>query len=290
MQFGTLVNAGLPSADPAVPAARAAHDRWPLPALAAWALAWGGFWLLRAAGLPDAFAMAGASAVGGALGIALRWLGATRWRSLIVAGGFPLSLWASGLAGALPAWSWLLPLALLALAYPLSAWRDAPFFPTPAEALDGLATVAPLPRGARVLDAGCGLGHGLGALRRAYPAARLSGVEFSRPLALLARLRCRLHSVRAEVRRGDMWAADWRGQDLVYLFQRPESLPRAVAKARSELSPGAWLASLEFEAAELQPQAVLDAAGRRLWLYRVPFAPAAGSAPTPPEAQRRPRR
>ena len=52
-------------------------------------------------------------------------------------------------------------------------------FPTPTGALDGLAQVLPLPAGARVLDAGCGLGHGLRALHRAWPQALLHGVEWS---------------------------------------------------------------------------------------------------------------
>jgi len=57
----------------------------------------------------------------------------------------------------------------------------------------------------------------------------------------------------------------------VYLFQRPESMPRALAKARAEMAAGAWLASLEFEAEDATPQAVLTCPdGRRLWLYRLP--------------------
>jgi hypothetical protein len=75
-----------------------------------------------------------------------------------------------------------------------------------------------------------------------------------------------------------MWRSDWRDCALVYLFQRPESLPRAVAKAADELRPGAWLVSLEFEAAQLRPQAVARCAdGRALWLYRAPFVTAATS-------------
>ena len=63
-----------------------------------------------------------------------------------------------------------------------------------------------------------------------------------------------------------------RGFALVYLFQRPESMARAAAKAAHELRPGAWLASLEFEIATLQPQLVLESGdGRRVWLYRAPF-------------------
>ena len=59
---------------------------------------------------------------------------------------------------------------------------------------------------------------------------------------------------------------------MVYLFQRPESMPRAVEKARAELKPGAWLVSLEFIAEELKPTAKLNSVeGKPVWLYRAPF-------------------
>ena len=244
---------------------------WPLPALLAWASAWALFIGLRAA--------LGAGAVGLAvglaslLGVALAALGATRWRRIFMALGFPLSLAASGAAAGLPTWVWLLPLAALALLYPVRTWRDAPLFPTPAGALDGLSALAPLPAGAVILDAGCGLGAGLRELRRAYPLARIHGIEWSRPLALLCSLRCRF----ASVRQGDIWRADWSCHDLVYLFQRPESLPRAIEKARREMRTGAWLASLEFEAVGVAATCVLACRdGRRVWLYRMPFSTGPG--------------
>jgi len=244
---------------------------WPLPALAAWALGWLLFRALASAGAAPWLGLLAGTMLG--LGLSLR--AGSRLRALVVAGGFPLSLLASGLAGMLPAWTWLLPLALLLLLYPRQAWHDAPLFPTPAGALDALALAAPLPPAARVLDAGCGLGHGLRALRRAYPRARLEGVEWSWPLALLARWRC----PQAEVRRADLWTGSWSAYDLVYLFQRPESMPRALDKARAEMRRGAWLASLEFEAAGWQPQQVLRCPdGRPLWLYRLPLARAAPPA------------
>ncbi len=237
---------------------------WPLPALAAWALGWLVFVGLVRLEAPVAVAML----AGSALGVGASVLGSTPWRRAFIAAGFPLSLAASGLAGALPAWAWLVPLALLAGLYPLNTWRDAPLFPTPRGALEGLARLAPLPDGARVLDGGCGLGDGLRELRVEYPAAVLEGIEWSWPLRLACAWRCRY----ARVRRGDLWASDWSGCDLVYLFQRPESMPRAVDKARRELRRGAWLASLEFEAATLVPDAVLRAGGGRpVWLYRAPF-------------------
>lgn len=258
---------------------------WPLPALLAWAAAWLAFMLLRSTPAPLWLAIV----CGTATGLALGSLSRTRMRSLIVAAGFPVSLLVSGAASGLPGWAWLLPLALLLLAYPLHAWRDAPLFPTPAGALDRLGERVPLPPGATVLDAGCGLGAGLAALRRAYPQARLEGVEWSRPLALAARLRHGGTPVRAAVRRGDMWADDWSPCAMVYLFQRPESLPRAVAKARAELADGAWLASLEFPALVLEPQAQLQCPdGRPLWLYRAPFTTARGESTGAAAPARRP--
>ena len=236
---------------------------WPLPAVLAWALAWALFRMLQGLGAAPWLALLLASAAGALASV----LGSTLWRRLLIALGFPLALLLSG-AAQWPAWAWLLPLALLALVYPLNAWRDAPLFPTPARALQGLAAQAPLPPGAQVLDAGCGLGHGLQELHWIYPQASLHGLEWSWPLRLLCALRCPW----ARVRQGDMWRTDWRPYAMVYLFQRPESMARAVAKAEAELAPGAWLVSLEFEATAWRPAARLQGpGGKPVWLYQAPF-------------------
>jgi SAM-dependent methyltransferase len=241
---------------------------WPLPALLVWALAWGLCVTLRQSQAP-LWASLGLPAV---LGLVLaQWpaLAATRWRAVFVAAGFPLSVLLQGLvSGSMAAagWVWLLPLALLLLAYPVRAWRDAPLFPTPAGALAELARHVALAPQAQVLDAGCGLGDGLRELRAAFPQAQLHGIEWSWPWALACRVRCPW----ATVRRGDLWAQDWAPFDLVYLFQRPESMPQAVDKARRELRPGAWLVSLEFEAPGLHPVASIPLSPqRRVWLYRM---------------------
>lgn len=235
---------------------------WPLPALLAWAVAWAAYLgSMRGMGLPAPWALLLALMVALTAGMA----GTTPWRRVFIAAGFPVSLLAVGAVGDVPAWAWLLPMALLGALYPLRAWRDAPLFPTPTGALRDLAATVPLPPGAHVLDAGCGLGDGLRELRRAYPQAALTGVEWSWLLRLACawRLRC------ATVRRADLWAEDWSVYDLVYVFQRPESMARAAAKAFREMRPGAWLVSLEFEAPGATPTRVLRCAdGRKLWLYR----------------------
>ena len=237
--------------------------RWPLPALLAWAAGWLTMTaLLRSAALAPALA-----ALAGLLAAAAPAVFATTfWRRVIVAAGFPLSLVASGAAGVLPAWAWLVPLAALLLAYPVTAWRDAPVFPTPRDALAGLDQRIPLDATAALHDAGCGLGHGLLALRAVWPQARISGIEWSWPLALATKLRCPW----ARVARGDMWRGSWAAHDLVYLFQRPESMARALAKADAEMRPGSWVVSLEFEAAGRTPHARMEmASGRPIWIYRI---------------------
>ena len=268
---------------------------WPGPALLTWLAAWG-----LQHGL-SAVSPAGAwwAATGLGLGVALALRRASRWRRLMVGLGFPASVllmaWAAGpsatpaawwtvlpLSGAspgaavgLPAWGWLLPALLLMGIYPLRAWRDAPLFPTPGGALRGLSGLAPLPAGARVLDAGCGLGHGLAALHAEYPLARIEGVEWSWPLRSASALRCPW----SRVRQGDMWLGDWSGLALVYLFQRPESMARALAKAQAEMAPGSWLASLEFSAAGTEPTKVLQRPGAKpVWLYQIQPAGRAGRA------------
>lgn len=232
---------------------------WPLSALLVWLAAW----VAQAALQPwgREIAVLGGALLGGALAL----LYAARWRRLIAALGFPVSALALGWQGQASGWMWLLPLALLWWLYPRRSWSEAPLFPTPRGALARLPEAAPLPGGARVLDAGCGTGDGLRELLAAYPRACVEGVEWSRPLALLARWRAR----GVAVRRGDLWADDWAPFALVYVFQRPESMPRVWAKACAEMAPGGWLVSLDFAVPGEAPVASWQLPGGKfVWVYR----------------------
>ncbi|MCF8209457.1 MAG: class I SAM-dependent methyltransferase [Rhodoferax sp.] len=240
---------------------------WPVPAVLSWVAAWAVLRLAQGLGLSTAVAAGMATG----LGVCLSLWASNWWRRVLIALGFPVSFLlgspSMGL-GHLPAVAWLAPLLLLLVLYPMKAWRDAPLFPTPQGALLKLQQLAPLPAGAMVLDAGCGLGDGLKALRAAYPEAQLQGVEWSWALCGLCARRCPW----ANVRQGDIWDLDWSHYELVYLFQRPESMPRAVNKARARMRPGSWLVSLEFEATALRATASYElAGGKMVWLYRVPF-------------------
>ena len=95
---------------------------WPLPALLAWGLAWALCLALKAAGVPAALGLLLPALLGALLAV-LPPMANTPWRRIFVAAGFPLSVLALGQGGALPAWLWLAPMALLLLAYPVHAWR-----------------------------------------------------------------------------------------------------------------------------------------------------------------------
>ncbi len=248
---------------------------WPSPAVLAWLLCWWVLGVLRAQGVALPLALAGATAVG----VACTLWGSTGWRRVWIAAGFPLSVvagWWTWGADTPASWTWLLPLLVLLGVYPVHAWRDAPLFPTPPDALRDVPQHVPLPVGAHVLDAGCGLGHGLQALRQAYPQVELHGIEWS----WLLRLACGLRCSWARVVRADMWAAPWSGYDMVYLFQRPESMARAADKVRAELRPGAWLVSLEFAVPQVPATAQCRTpGGKMVWLYRAPLPPQSGESP-----------
>lgn len=237
---------------------------WPAPALLAWAAGlgvWQGALLLGASAV--------AAWLAGLLTSMLLALACEgRWRQAMAALGFPLASWAMAASqgsGALPTWAWGLAAVGLLLLYPLGAWRDAPWFPTPRHALRGLAQACQSGPPAAVLDAGCGLGHGLDELLLQFPGAHIHGIERSRPLRWAAAQRCPW----ARVVGGDIWKQDWSRFDLVYVFQRPESMARAHAKAMRELPPGGWLVSLEFEVPGVAAVQRLGITGSKpVWVYR----------------------
>jgi len=248
--------------------------RWPLPAV----YAWGGGWGLMLAASWLGWPAGGALVLGVAPALWFQAWVAAGWRRWMVLGGLPLLMVITAGVSAVGSWGWLgLALALLVL-YPLQAWRDAPVFPTPRNALQGLAEELSLAPGGAILDAGSGLGHGMQALRQAFASARIQGVESSLVLVLLSRWRLRRaigHNRRStvppcKVIRGDMWSCPWGGFDLVYVFQRPESMQRAWDKACREMFEGAWLVSLEFEVPGVATARELTCPdGRILWIYRL---------------------
>jgi hypothetical protein len=257
---------------------------WPLPALLAWLLGWGLWLAAQALGAPATLAWL--AALAGSLALAWRCQGV--WRRLLAALGFPLSAWALVPTGDWPSWLWLLMVLPLMAAYPPRAWRDAPLFPTPAGALAGLDRFVPAP--ASVLDAGCGLGHGLAALHAVWPQTRLHGVEWSRPAGPLGGLALQGRVYPACRHVGRFLGRARSGLPL----PAPREHAARLGQGQAEMRPGAgWSAWSSL--CRVRPEvACLKAAGRRpVWVYACPCRrPTEGStggrrADNPPQAPRR---
>jgi hypothetical protein len=237
---------------------------WPIPALLTWLGSWLLFQLLLSFGLNEMLAILVPTFLGGLLSR----FGDTPMRKALVMIGFPVSWLVLNNQISIAPEAWLILMLIVILIYPKRAWKDAPLFPTPRRALRLVPDHITLLADAKVLDAGSGMGDGLIALRDAFPRAQLHGLEMSWPLRWLSALRCPF----ARIRQGDIWQANWQSYELVYMFQRPETMPRAVEKAQAELNPGAWLVSLEFEARQIEPFAVVESPdGRPVWIYQMPF-------------------
>ena len=235
--------------------------RWPLPALAAWILSTLVFQWLQWVGCTAGLALA----ISLLLNSGIAAFQSTKWRKIIVATGFPLLVFTQ-LSVTINPWLWIIPLLVLLVLYPVNAWHDAPIFPTPKSALETLSEHAHLPDDSNILDAGCGLGDGLIALKQVFPTQKLVGIEWSWFLRLLCLARCPW----ATVKQGDIWAVPWTDYDLVYLFQRPESMERAYKKASAEMHPGSYLVSLEFEIPDVKPSAAITVANKKpVWIYHL---------------------
>lgn len=239
---------------------------WPWPALLAWALSIG-LWRWT----DQAWTLAA-----GALMVVGPWghhLGGP-WRRIMVAAGGPLAailLDRTALSGS-PYWAWAA--LILWCLYPARHWREAPWFPTRSGALQGLNQALPLPQGARVLDAGCGMGHGLRALASQYPRAHLVGADWHPIWLTLGRWIWPWWSPaewsgNIQWLRGDLWTLPWQDYDLVYVFLRPEVMPKVWQKWQAEARPGTWLLSLCFECPGATPARKLEPVkGLPIWVYR----------------------
>jgi hypothetical protein len=144
--------------------------------------------------------------------------------------------------------------------------RGAPFVPTRrARAAKMLEFARPRP-GESWIDLGSGDGRLLIAAARA--GATAVGYEFHPLLIFWSRLAIRFHGLQglAEVRRGDLWAADVSKADVVSIYMMPWWMLRMQKKLRAELKPGCRVVSNAFLFPDWAPAAYED----RVALYLQP--------------------
>jgi hypothetical protein len=121
-----------------------------------------------------------------------------------------------------------------------------------------------------LVDLGCGDGR---VLRKAYfrYGVRTRGYEMN----LLAYAKAQLLSLwikGVEVRRCNFWREDLSDADVVFCYLFPDVMKRLSAKLRSELKPGAVVASCNFPLPGFRPERILRPQGSLhsdpIFLYR----------------------
>ncbi|MCA1813286.1 MAG: class I SAM-dependent methyltransferase [Halobacteriales archaeon] len=117
----------------------------------------------------------------------------------------------------------------------------------------------PLPPGALALDLGCGAGKSLAALRAAFPAARVLGLDASRP----GLLRAVGPVVQADAGALPVRDAACGAVRIHHLLGHLDAATRAACAREVErvLQPGAWLEVREFAVGDLRMRARDDVRG-----------------------------
>lgn len=125
------------------------------------------------------------------------------------------------------------------------AWR-LPFVPTPMPIVQTMVDLAQLRPGERVVDLGAGDGRLLFVAEKAAQGVQATGYELAYGVWLLARLRVWWEGSHARVLRCDLFAADLRDVDVVFLYVLPHILERLAPRLAEMLPPHARVVSHAF--------------------------------------------
>ena len=234
--------------------------------------------LAQIIGLAEAFALARVGAVTGlwalvatqallacAASAALR---SARWWLPIHLAFLPAVVGVLGL-GLRPEW-FLAAFLMLALVYWSSYRTQVPLYLSNRQTAAAVAGLIP-PRAAKVLDIGAGTGSLLRPLASSRPDCAFTGIELAPAAWLIGRLLAGKQANLALLR-GDFFAHDWSGYDLVYAFLSPVPMPRVWEKACKGMRSGSLLVSNSFQVPGREPDEVIEVADRRntrLFVYRI---------------------
>lgn len=205
-----------------------------------------------------------------ALGARLLGLGPAWWAFQVF---LPVALaWQVGRD--LPAWLWPLLLGGLVLIYGGGLLTRVPLYLSRRPAWEALAEVISREGADQAADLGAGLGDPACFLAQRHPGLRITGIEASPLVWLVAWLRSLGHP-NLHLRFGSLWCLDLAPFQVVHAFLSPAPMRRLWTKACSEMRPGTLLVSHSFEVPGVAWEARLPLPGRpgaALLLYRIPPA------------------
>lgn len=185
----------------------------------------------------------------------------------------------------LPPWIWPTLFLGLALIYGGGLLTRVPLYLSRRSAWEALAEVIAREGALATADLGAGLGDPACFLARRHPGLRITGIEASPLVWLVAWLRALPHPG-LRMRFGSLWRMDLSPFQVVHAFLSPAPMPRLWAKARREMRPGTLLVSHSFEVPGARWEARIPLPGRPgacLLLYRIPGSDENQEAPRPAE-------
>jgi len=141
-------------------------------------------------------------------------------------------------------------------------WENAPYVPTPSQAVEIMIREAELKEGMIVMDLGCGNGQLLFQAAKAKPLLAL-GYELFLPLYLLAKLKSFFYFSPGKVKIffQNFWQQDLGRADIIFCYLLPRPMARLEKKFLKEAKRGAKLISYAFALPHLQPQKVIQKEG-----------------------------
>ncbi len=138
------------------------------------------------------------------------------------------------------------------LAFFYNGIRYVPFVPTKEKVIKQAIESLKLKEDMVIYDLGCGDGRFLTeAVRKAR--VKAVGVEISRAILLLARLRAWLYGVEVQFLRQNFFSVDLKDADIVFCYLFPKVMERLKDKFSKELKPGAIVVSYSFPMKDWKP-------------------------------------
>jgi len=153
-------------------------------------------------------------------------------------------------------------------------WRlplEAPFAPTPEEAISVALKLAGLREGELLYDLGCGDGRVLIKAVKEFGATAV-GFEVQRKLVEEAKKRIRKAGVkgRAKAFKKDFFKEDLSAADVIYAYSYPPTMEALAEKLCRELKHGSRVVTYRYPIQNWIPHRVGACSGHSIFLYRLP--------------------
>jgi SAM-dependent methyltransferase len=155
------------------------------------------------------------------------------------------------------------------LCTPAAEKSAAPFFPTPARAIQEALRAAGLKPGEAFYDLGAGTGKVLVIAEREF-GARATGFEISIIFYCIARINLFIRRSRAKLLAKNFFNADLRNVDVVFCFLAIRTMQKMEDKLKKELKPGARVIVYAFPLPGFAAMNTITVRGEwKMFLYRI---------------------